>query len=199
MPIPAADSTLYAGLALLKAALGITDTTRDVLLGQALSSSARQIDKHCGRRFYADTTSVRIYRTRDRVVRDADGDLLLVDDIATDTGLIVQVGDGTAWTTVTDYETEPDGALSRNEPITGLRRISGRWSARRARVTAVPGWPAVPDQIVQAHLMQATRLFRRKDSPEGLAGSPDFGVVRLGRIDPDVQALLAPYVLPGIG
>jgi len=202
VPIPAPDDTLYVTLALLKESLKITDAGRDNLLNQARASASRQIDKHTGgRRFYADgSASARTWRTRGRVVSDPDGELLLVDDISTTTGLVVELGDGTTWTTVTDYFAEPDNALVRGEPITGLRRDRGCWStSRRVRVTAPWGWPAIPDQVVQACLIQSGRLFRRKDSPEGVAGSAEWGAIRLSRIDPDVQALLADFVLPGIG
>ncbi|MDX2921298.1 hypothetical protein PV370_25695, partial [Streptomyces sp. NE06-03C] len=67
------------------------------------------------------------------------------------------------------------------------------------QVTARWGWPAVPDEIVQATLIQAARLYKRKDSPEGVTGSAEWGVVRLSRRDPDVWALIEHYVLPGFG
>jgi hypothetical protein len=57
----------------------------------------------------------------------------------------------------------------------------------------------VPDEVVQATLLQAGRLYRRKDSPEGVTGSADWGMVRLPRLDPDVMALIEPYMLPGFG
>ena len=45
-----------------------------------------------------------------------------------------------------------------------------------------------------ATLIQAARLFKRKESPEGVLGGNDFGIVRVGtRVDPDVEMLLAPY------
>lgn len=190
----------YVTLGLLKDALKITDTGRDDLLNQALASASRSVDAYTGRRFYADSSaSARTWRTRGRVARGGDGDLLLVDDISSLTGLVVELGDGTTWTTVTDYFTEPDNALVRGEAITGLRYDMGCWStSRRVRVTARWGWPSVPEPVVQATLIQAARLFRRKDSPEGVTGSAEFGLVRVSRVDPDVQALLSHLVLPGL-
>ena len=58
---------------------------------------------------------------------------------------------------------------------------------------------SVPDDIVQACLILSTRLFKRKDSPEGVAGFADFGAVRLSRMDPDVQALLNPFRIIPVG
>lgn len=192
-------ATAYATLALLKDALKIADTDRDDLLNQALASASRQIDAHTGRRFYADSSaSARTWATAGRFVPGPAGQLLLVDDISTAAGLVVELGDGATYSAATDYFTEPDNALVRGQAITGLRRDLGSWSgSRRVRVTARWGWPAVPDQVAQATLIQAARLFKRKDSPEGVAGNAEWGVVRLSRVDPDVQALLAPFVLPG--
>jgi hypothetical protein len=45
-----------------------------------------------------------------------------------------------------------------------------------------------------ATLIQATRLFARKQSPFGIAGAPDMGVVRLSsRLDADVEVLARPF------
>jgi hypothetical protein len=79
--------------------------------------------------------------------------------------------------------------------------VNGTWgtATTRVRVTAKFGWPTVPDDIVQACLIQASRLFKRADSPEGVMGSSEWGVVRLSRRDPDVWALIEPYTLPGFG
>jgi hypothetical protein len=69
-------------------------------------------------------------------------------------------------------------------------------SSGRLQVTALWGWPAVPDEIEQATALYAARLYRRKDSPQGVIGGGDFGPVRVSRIDPDVEALIAPFVIP---
>lgn len=179
------------------------DTTRDGYLYACLSASSRGIDDYCGRVFYRDpTATARTFRTRGRVdASDSDGELLLLDDIATDDGLIVEVGDTTFTTlTATSYDLEPSTALVRRRPATGLRRVAGRWSRNRlVRVTAAWGWPAIPAQVVQATQIQAKRLYKRRDSPEGVLGNSEWGVVRLSRVDPDVQALLAPFVLPVVG
>lgn len=195
-------STLYTTAALVKKAIGITDTDREDLVAQALESACRAIDDHCGRRFYADeTATARRYRVRGRVTSDADGQLLLVDDIASVTGLAVDYGDGVTWTALDDsrWLTDPDNAAVLGRAITGLRRVSGYWTgSSHARVTAVWGWPAVPAPVAQAALLQAARLFRRKDSPQGVISTPDWGPTRVSRVDPDVQALLGPYVIPGM-
>lgn len=67
------------------------------------------------------------------------------------------------------------------------------------RISGVWGWPAVPDAVKAACRIQVSRVFKRADSPLGVAGFGEFGVVRVSRLDPDVESLLAPYrVLAGI-
>lgn len=193
----------YADLGTLKRQLSLDDTddSRDALLEQALTAASRSIDRATGRRFWLDGTVVqRVYRPQGRTVVEADGVALLVDDIGSTTGLIVETGSPTTWSAVTGWEALPDNALANGRPITGLLRLGG-WgcNTNRVRVTALFGWPAVPDEIVQATLIQANRLFKRKDSPEGVTGSAEWGVVRLSRRDPDVWNLIEPYVLPGFG
>lgn len=201
----------YETLLNLKAALGIdgSDTTRDTLLSKALAAASRAIDARCGRRFYLDpAASPRIYNPASRVAVNAAGEqALIVDDIGDTAGLVVQTGSGASFTAVTNYEPEPDNALARGMAITRLRLtlggswVTGSWftggTGVRVRVTARWGWPAVPDEVVEATRIQASRLFRRKDSPEGVLGNAEWGTVRLSRIDPDVEALIQHLVLPG--
>jgi hypothetical protein len=193
----------YVELSALKAALKITDTERDDLLTMALAAASRGIERTTGRRFWQDqTATARVISPSGRVVRDDDGEHLLIADIGADDDLVVEVGTAAAWTAVTDQvELEPTDALAEGRPITKLLRIGGRWPAgrgMRVRVTAKWGWPAVPDTVVQATLIQASRLYRRKDSPEGVLGSAEWGTVRLGRVDPDVYALIQQLILPGM-
>jgi hypothetical protein len=66
------------------------------------------------------------------------------------------------------------------------------------KLTGTWGWPAVPDEIKQACLLRAAWLFKRKDTPLGVAGSSDLGMIRVGRWDPDFDKLIAPYRQPGV-
>ena len=193
----------YATIATLRLMLKLEDDDpREELLQRALTSASRSMDKTCGRRFWLDPAPVaRTYRLAGRTVSEDDGEVLLVDDIGSSDGLVVETGSVSSWSTVTGYETTPDNALVDERPVTGLLRVNGGWGVgtSRVRVTARFGWPAVPDDIQQATLIQANRLFRRKDSPEGVTGSAEWGVVRLSRRDPDVWNLIEQYVLPGFG
>lgn len=193
----------YASLATLKEHLGIEadDVTRDGLLNSALAAASRSIDRATGRRFWLDeTAAARRYTPAGRTYTDADGEHLIIDDIG-HAAILVETGSGASWTTVldTDYETGPDNALAAGRPVTSLLRLASSWGGSvggRVRVTARWGWPSVPDEIEQATLIQAARLYRRKDSPEGVTGSAEWGVVRLSRRDPDVWMLIEPFILP---
>ncbi|MFI2465940.1 phage gp6-like head-tail connector protein [Streptomyces globisporus] len=179
--------------------LPVSDTSRDSALDSALAAASRSIDRATGRHFGLTTDPVtRTYNPRRRVVDRPDGELLLVNDIGSTTGLVVENGSGS---TVTGFETSPDNALADELPITGLLLLRGSWGTgtARIRVTARFGWPSVPDDVAEAALIQAARLYRRRNSPEGVTGSAEWGVVRLSRRDPDVWNLIEPYVLPGFG
>lgn len=195
----------YASLADLKLSLQVepSDATRDAALNRALDAASRFIDRSTGRRFWLDPVAVaRTYRPAGRVMSDGSGEHLLVDDIGDVTGFIVETGTTSSWTAVTGYETGPENAIEDGRPVTELLLSSGTWgtaTASRVRVTARFGWPQIPGDIEQACLLQAARLFRRKDSPEGVTGSAEWGVVRLSRRDPDVWNLLEPFMLPGFG
>lgn len=198
-------TTLYATLDELKTRLQIslTDTTQDAALTDVLTAACRQVDEDCGRRFYLDAAaSARVLNPYGRTACTSRGYELLVDDIGSTAELIVETGSGSSYTAITDYETFPDNAITLGRPVTSLLGVWQPWAFTRqdrVRVTAVWGWPSVPSQIKQATLIEAQRLSRRKDSPEGVAGFNDLGVVRLARYDPDYDRLISSYKLPGFG
>jgi hypothetical protein len=186
----------YASLALLKQSLGLasTDVTKDDMLNLALAGASRSVEQYCdGRVFTLDATATaRTFSLGRWVVCTDQGERRDVNDIGATGGLVVEVGDGTTWTTVTTVETYPDNALARGQAITAV--VSPYQSLRchrRLRVTARWGWPQVPTAVEQATLLQAARLYQRKDSPQGVAGSAEWGLVRVPNLDPDVKALLA--------
>lgn len=203
--VATAPPPLYVDLEAFRATLDRpdTDTGRDAYILMCLEAASRGADSHCGgRQFWRDRiVSTRTFRTRGRVdASDTDGELILIDDIASATGLIVEVGDGRTWTVVDDFDVEPENSLAKRKPITALRRWGGRWSTYRLiRVTAMWGWPAIPAAVVQATQIQAARLYKRRTSPEGVTGNAEWGVVKLSRLDPDVQTLLTDLQLFGVG
>lgn len=199
-------TTTYATLDALKLSLNIeiADTSEDVALTRNLKTACRRIDRTTGRRFWRDdAANARIFRPVGRLLWDGGGHLLRIDDVATAAGLIVEVGSvAGGWTAVTGYDTTPDNALADDEPITGLLHPI-QWpiyqATTRVRVTAVFGWPSVPVDIESAALLQAARIHRRKDSPEGILGSTEWGTVRVSRADPDIADLISHLTVPGFG
>jgi hypothetical protein len=180
----------------LKLAVGmkLSDTTRDPLLDIAISGAARAIFRKTGqRRFDKDAVpTTRLVPTvnrtvHDRVWRDY---RLIVPDIASLVGMTVKSETGIQDFTFTAIA--PDDA---SKPVTG---ILGTFPDR-VLITAQFGWPEVPGDIVQAHLIQAMRYYRRKDSPEGIAGTAEWGLVRVPRLDPDVAEMLEDYCYPAVG
>jgi hypothetical protein len=196
-----ATGSAYATVAELREQFRDDDSVLDdKQLQRALNAASRAVDDYCCRRFWRDTaTSTRTYRVNDPVVA-------WVDDISTTTGLIVQTdpsGGGTwsqTWTTA-DYQLEPSNAAGDAAAyawwrIQATSTLTFPWLDRQdaLRVTARWGWSAVPDPVVEATILKAAALFKRKDAPFGVLGFSDIAVVRIGRQDPDVVALLRPYV-----
>lgn len=194
----------YTDLATLKSYLGISVATYDAMLTQVLNSASRAIDNYCGRRFWIDPAVVP--RT---FIANGSSLLEIPDGIGDTTGLVIKTdsaADGTFATTwaATDYlllpvsapyaspEAEPWTQIQATGSYTFLPGTSTR--PARVQITAKWGWPAIPNPVVQALLIKASRLFHRKDSPQGVAGFGDFGPVRLSRSeDGDVVNLLDPY------
>lgn len=194
----------YATLAELKAFVGIPtgDTADDTALQLALDASTTQVEGYTGRVFTADSVAT----TRDYMVTNT-GELD-VDPISTLTGLIVATddnGDGTfetTWTVNTDYRVEPINATAAGVPWDRIVALGTRWFPKNTyrpsvRVTAKFGWPGgtVPQAVKLATLIQASRLFKRKDAPFGVAGSVEFGseMRLLNEVDRDAQNLLRPF------
>lgn len=177
-------------------------SAEDAQMEAAIETASRMIDEFAARRFYLDANvSARKYwaDTSDRVI---------VDDFSTTTGLIVKTDTGDngtfdqTWVIDTEYFVEPvngvvngltgqpfyviRSAYIKRFPITGTRP--------RVQVTAKWGWAAVPRSIKQATLIQAARIYRRAQTPEGFAAGESFGAVRVSSyMDPDVKMLVAPY------
>lgn len=189
----------YCTLSQLKAALRITDGVDDTQLELAIDSASRFIDQHCERTFAVAAGTA----TRDYVPASAYAPL----DIDDATSIVeVRIDDDLEGTfaevlTALDYQAEPVNGRVGGQlwPYTALRPFEdGYWPVEygraTVRVTATYGWPAVPDAVRQACILQASRLFTRYDSPLGVAGWGDMGVMRVSyRVDPDVAMLLAPY------
>jgi Phage gp6-like head-tail connector protein len=190
--------TAYATLAQVKAALRITDTVDDTLLEMARVSASDLIDGYTGRMFTTSGTVTRVFAPADDYV-------LQTDDIA---GTAVTITSSTGadgvfdvtWKT-TDYQLEPLNGVSNGQavPFTRIRAIQDYlWPTAggeaTVRVTGVYGFPSIPLVITQATVLQSSRIFTRLQSPLGVAGFGEAGVIKVTRaLDPDVAALVEPY------
>jgi hypothetical protein len=186
----------YATLAQIKAAVRITDAIDDSLLEMAVESASRMIDAECDRNFYSSGTATRDYVPNDSYVVDTD-DLTEIVSVKLD-----DQGDGTFVIDLpaTEYQREPlNQRVSGNAfPIYRLRMIGDFiipvWVRQATvRIEGVYGFTPTPIQITQACIIQATRIYKRLDSPLGVAGFGDMGAIRVGKVDPDVAQLIRPF------
>ncbi len=195
-------STQYVTKAQLKTYLGLSGTAQDTNLDNAINSASRQIDKFCDRRFWQDgSATVKLYNPDSLFIAT-------VDDISTTTGLIVKLDttdNGTHDTTLTlntDYVLKPSNPTEhvvsdttyyypQNEIHILATRSSERFDLKiqnNIQVTAKFGFSAVPEAISQATLIQATRLFKRKDAPFNVMGNEQTGQIELfSKFDADAK------------
>jgi hypothetical protein len=191
----------YATRAELAAAFRIGDADDDDQLDLAITAASQWVTQYCDRDFnQADSATARTFHA-------FSSGMVWVDDISTTTGLLVATDDGddgtyeTLWVS-TDYQLEPlngmVGGLT-GWPYTHIRAVGESVyptgvDRPAVQITARWGWPAVPAAVKQATLILAARLYKRRDSAEGVLAGFDFGPVRVGtRLDPDVEMLLSPY------
>lgn len=195
--------TSYATLAELRDRIGITaagDTAEDTKLTNALAAASRGIEKITGRQFNdAGSASARVFVPDGPTCTD-------IDDFSTTVGLVVEADqgdDGTYETTWTSgaYQLEPLNGVVGGEsgwPFWTIRAVGSGWfpmfSSGRAslRVTARWGWAAVPAAVHEACLIVAEEIYRLKDAPFGVAGSSEFGVIRV-RDNQVAASMIAPY------
>ena len=191
----------YATLSDVKAALRITDTVDDSLLEISIEAASREIDGWC-ERVFTSSTATRIYRPTDVFTVDVD-DLQSITTLKTDSD-----GSGVfdvTWES-TDYQLNPLNGLAGgiSTPYTQVRAI-GQYlfpiyeprnvnsNEASIQITGVWGWASIPTAVKQACIILSMRQFKRYDSPTGVMGFGDLGVMRVGRVDPDVEKLLMPF------
>ena len=198
-------------LADLKEILGISDSVDDDRLQASIDAATTMVQAYCDRQFIADDTTV------NRVFVASTPWIVNVDDIATDTGLVIKTDedcDGvfeTTWAS-TDYQLEPvNGRMSGQAwPFTRVRAVESReWPLDYGRalvqITAKFGWNLsatggsgdlsyVPGSVLEAAKIQAVSLYKSADAPLGIAGFGDIGIMRLRQaMHPVAMALLGPF------
>lgn len=187
----------YCTLNQVKASLRIpvSDTVDDSLLELAINAASRDIDQATERQFYS-TVATRIYTPQDSYITKID-DLVSLTTLKTSSA-----ADGVfdvTWDS-NDYQLEPLNGLVGGiaVPFDQIRAvgdytypISG--GEATVQVTGTFGFTTAPVAIEQATVLLASRIFKRNDSPGGVMGFGDIGVVRVSRIDPDIDRLIMPY------
>jgi hypothetical protein len=189
----------YCSLADLKAALRVQDSIDDSLLELAIESASREIDGYCERLFYS-TTGTRVYAPTNIYTVTTDDIISVTTLKSSSDGVTYDI----TWAT-SDYQLEPLNGVAGGllTPFTRIRATGnylmpsfsvGTFYELEAliQVVGVFGWSAVPAAIRQATVILAMRLFKRLDAPLGMI-SNDLGSMRVGRFDPDVEALVAPF------
>ena len=177
----------YTSTSALKALMGITDTVDDAAIGASVTAASRMVDAYCQRQFGSATGQVREYAIT--------GQTVAIEDVTSVTEVAVRPEWGTELTVLTvgtQYLLEPRNASTRGTPFTRVRLADPYDGRMVLKVTGTVGWSSIPELVVEATKIQAIRLFKRPQSPFGVAGSPDVGseLRLLARLDPDVQVLL---------
>lgn len=203
-------SQFYTSVEEVKDRLAITDTVSDFQLLTAVQAAARAIEGYTGRFFYqlTETRTFVPYTLYE----------LPIDDLVSLTSFKVDTtGNGTfdqTWSSATDYELAVGPgefnqmASGEARPYTQVRAINASGGGKffpfiwpfsrydRVQIIGTWGWPSVPFGIKQASIQVASEFFKLKDSPFGLAGTSEFGVVRVPRVNPYITKLLNPYISP---
>ena len=187
----------------LAARIPQADTQDDDLLDIAVISASRSIDGITNRHFYQSGTATRYYVPQSWLYCD-------IDDVAAETATVAISSAANGVYDITlgaaDIHYEPLNRRSAGLvfPATRLRMV-GDYSfpttydgETTVRVEANFGFAtAVPTEIRQATMLLAARFYKRFDSPLGVAGiGSDLGVMRVSRTDPDIHAILQPFIHP---
>ena len=191
----------YCTVAELKAVLGVpsADTADDSKMEVVIMAVCRTIDAYTGRKFWTTSgTEARVYSPIDYDIFFCPDDINSLTSVKTDTD-----GDGTFETTwaTSDYVKMPRNASLDSKPYTYIQTTP---LGNNTFPTSIPnslqlvgkfGWgatSAAPNEVKQATLIQASRIFKRKDAPFGVVGSGEFGTVsEIAKLDPDVIFLLS--------
>jgi len=123
--------------------------------------------------------------------------------VATAGGTTLTASDGTKFavgqTILMGAEQAYITAISGNN-LTAVRGVNGTTAAVQAAATAYV-W-CYPPMVQEAALIQAARIWKRKDTPLGVAGDVALGEMRMGitipTLDPDVKKLLESFNRPRV-
>lgn len=157
-----------------------------------LTTASRNVDLFCARQFgKVALAETRFYPSGwDRHLGEYTA---TIDDLMDTTGFTVTDYNGTVLTAA-DYELRPLNAPAKGKPYTEIcLPTAGRYG-----LLGLWGWNTAPSAVTVGMLLQGSRLNKRRDSPFGIAGSPQQGseIRLLAQLDPDFKTSLRPYVRP---
>lgn len=172
----------YLELEDLKRYLSMEDDDRfDTELTEAIASISKEINRHCNRQFNrAETATWRSFPIRySAYVETADfwddpEEIQISSDPATagtviTSGFVLEPLDGI----VDDEPGWPRWTLA---PVSGgVRLVPGMY----LRMKAPWGWESVPADVIQSGKIMAGATFQIKDAPFGVAGSDQWGTIRV--------------------
>lgn len=177
----------------------ISDPIDDAVMESVIEAVSRAIDNLTIRKFLTNSIDEVRYFKADDPYHVWTGDLVSITTLETDSN-----GDGIfdwTWTTsdflLWPYNAALDGKPYSRIDVASTGSASGGFpiSERGVRITGKFGWSAVPGPIKEACLLQAARLFRRKDATFGVMSNNSFGTYlkAIPEMDPDVMLLIRPY------
>lgn len=176
----------YCTLGEFKAALGIATSSNDAFIEECIETASRDIDAHCGRRFYLDANpSARSYQSLNQYEVWTDDMGAAPTAVKTDTG--DDGGFATTWAS-TDYVLKPWDGIGPNGqtgwPYSIICAVEGNTfpvivRPNNVQVTARWGWAAVPTPIKTACRRLAQLDYEARNAPFGTAGIGDLGIIRL--------------------
>jgi len=178
----------YTDLPTMKIYIGVDANSKyDNLLEEAITAASRDIDNRTGRYFGKDDApTVRTYI--------AGNGIMFVDDIASADSITITDSNGN--------ELDPD--KYRSFPLNGVVNGQPGWPVTRIKsrsfckgqeytVEATYGWDSIPDVVEETAKILAAETFLTKDTPHGVKGIDEFGVVRI-RESRQIMMKLAPLV-----
>jgi len=195
-------TNVYTTLADVRNSLQIEDSIDDAEIEAAILAASRMIDDYCQRFFYQEGSlafpATRYYTAVSPWYLETD-DIVQITELACDPDFNQSYAQ--IWNTTTpplDVMYEPVNNPQKGWPYTRVLAIGSYvfpyFFPQTVRISGIFGFPEVPYEVQLACKLQAARLFIRKQSPFGIAGSVELGTVRLNsRLDPDVEMLLKTF------
>jgi hypothetical protein len=192
-------TNVYTTLADVRNGLQIEDSNDDTDIQAAILSASRMIDDYCQRGFYQEGT---LASPVTKYYTPVSPWYLEIDDLIEPTEIASRANQSGPFTQIWDLDTdvmyEPVNNPELGRPVTRLLAIQTYvWPyffPQTVKITGVWGYKEIPYEVELACKIQASRLFIRKQSPFGIAGSVELGTVRLSsRLDPDVEMLLKTF------